>query len=116
MPWCPRCSTALSEHEIATEGYVETTHLALTVAFPLLDRPGEALLAWTTRPGRCRPMSLRPCIRNSRIVHVETMDEERARSDRTDKRPKDSASHNFWLAKGALERQKSKPILIPGGA
>ncbi len=48
MPWCPRCSTALSEHEIANEGYVEKTHLALTVAFPLLDRPGEALLAWTT--------------------------------------------------------------------
>src|SRR5690242_6016873 len=50
MPWCPRCSTALSEHEIATEGYVEKTHLALTVAFPLLDRPGESLLSWTTTP------------------------------------------------------------------
>jgi isoleucyl-tRNA synthetase len=36
MPWCPRCGTALSEHEIASEGYVEASHLALTVAFPLL--------------------------------------------------------------------------------
>ncbi|GAB4206594.1 MAG: isoleucine--tRNA ligase [Roseiflexaceae bacterium] len=50
MPWCPRCGTALSEHEIATEGYAERTHLSLTVAFPLLDRPSEALLAWTTTP------------------------------------------------------------------
>src|SRR3954454_9264325 len=50
MPWCPRCGTALSEHEIASEGYVDATHLALTVAFPLLDRPDEALLAWTTTP------------------------------------------------------------------
>jgi isoleucyl-tRNA synthetase len=50
MPWCPRCGTALSEHEIATEGYAERTHLAVTVALPLLDRPAEALLAWTTTP------------------------------------------------------------------
>lgn len=34
MPWCPRCSTALSEHEIVTEGYREIKHLALTVKFP----------------------------------------------------------------------------------
>ncbi len=26
MPWCPRCSTGLSEHEIVTEGYVEIVH------------------------------------------------------------------------------------------
>ncbi len=50
MPWCPRCSTALSEHEIATEGYRELTHLGLTVRFPLRERPGESLLVWTTTP------------------------------------------------------------------
>jgi len=50
MPWCPRCSTALSEHEIVTEGYREIKHLTLTVRFPLRGRPGEALLIWTTTP------------------------------------------------------------------
>ena len=50
MPWCPRCSTALSEHEIVTEGYRELTHPGLTVTFPLRERPGEALLVWTTTP------------------------------------------------------------------
>jgi isoleucyl-tRNA synthetase len=50
MPWCPRCSTALSEHEIVTEGYRELTHPGLTVTFPLRDRPGESLLVWTTTP------------------------------------------------------------------
>jgi len=50
MPWCPRCSTALSEHEIVTEGYREIKHLALTVKFPLRGRPKEALLVWTTTP------------------------------------------------------------------
>jgi len=44
MPWCPRCSTALSQHEIVTEGYREMTHIGLTLRFPLRERPGEALL------------------------------------------------------------------------
>jgi len=50
MPWCPRCSTALSEHEIITEGYRELTHPGLTVKFPLRNRKNEALLIWTTTP------------------------------------------------------------------
>jgi isoleucyl-tRNA synthetase len=50
MPWCPRCSTALSEHEIATEGYQELVHSAVTLKFPLRGRPGESLLIWTTTP------------------------------------------------------------------
>ncbi len=50
MPWCPRCATGLSEHEIVTEGYREVTHTSVYVKFPLLDRPGESLLIWTTTP------------------------------------------------------------------
>ena len=50
MPWCPRCSTGLSEHEIVTEGYVEIVHPGLFVKFPILDRDGESLLVWTTTP------------------------------------------------------------------
>ncbi len=50
MPWCPRCSCALSEHEIATEGYQELTHASVFLLFPLVDRPNEHLLVWTTTP------------------------------------------------------------------
>ena len=54
MPWCPRCSTGLSEHEIVTEGYVETEHPGLFVKFPILDSHSEtteeSLLIWTTTP------------------------------------------------------------------
>ena len=50
MPWCPRCSTALSQHEIVTEGYQEITHKGVTLKFFLKDRPNEALLVWTTTP------------------------------------------------------------------
>ncbi len=50
MPWCPRCATGISNMEMETEGYKETSHLSLYVRFPLVDRPGEYLLVWTTTP------------------------------------------------------------------
>ena len=50
MPWCPRCGTGLSQHEIVTEGYQEVEHPGLYVRFPLRDRSGESLLVWTTTP------------------------------------------------------------------
>jgi len=50
MPWCPRCATGISQHEIVTDGYAELTHEAVTVRFPLRGRPGESLLVWTTTP------------------------------------------------------------------
>jgi isoleucyl-tRNA synthetase len=49
MPWCPRCGTGLSEHEIVTEGYKERTHLSLFVELPLTDEDAS-LLVWTTTP------------------------------------------------------------------
>ena len=50
MPWCPRCSTGISHHEIATEGYEDITHTSMYVKLPLIERPGESLLIWTTTP------------------------------------------------------------------
>jgi len=46
---CARCGTGISQHEM-TEGYADREDPGLTVKFPLLDRPGEALLVWTTTP------------------------------------------------------------------
>ena len=50
LPWCIDCGAALSEHEIATEGYVERTHTSIYLRFPLLDAENESLLVWTTTP------------------------------------------------------------------
>ena len=49
MPWCARCGTGLSQTEM-NEGYQDRDDPGLTVKFPLLDRPGESLLVWTTTP------------------------------------------------------------------
>ncbi len=77
MPWCPRCATAISQHEIVTDGYAEVTHDSVTLKFPLRQERGdeppktnsgnpasaiyehrldpetglpESLLVWTTTP------------------------------------------------------------------
>jgi len=50
MPWCPRCATGLSNMEMESEGYKETSHLSLYVRLPLDGRPNEYLLVWTTTP------------------------------------------------------------------
>ncbi len=50
MPWCPRCATGISQHEIVTDGYAELTHASITLRFPLRDREHESLLVWTTTP------------------------------------------------------------------
>ena len=50
MPWCPRCGTAISQHEIVTDGYFDVTHDSVFVRFPLVGRDNEALLIWTTTP------------------------------------------------------------------
>jgi isoleucyl-tRNA synthetase len=50
MPWCARCGTAISDQEIATEGYRELTHKAVYFRLPINGRRDEYLLVWTTTP------------------------------------------------------------------
>jgi isoleucyl-tRNA synthetase len=53
VPYCPRCGTALSSHEVAL-GYEDVKDPSIYVRFPLLDAEGdpsgESLLVWTTTP------------------------------------------------------------------
>src|ERR671936_120726 len=49
--WCPRCGTSLSQHELSQAGvYQERADPSLYVRFPLRERHGESLVAWTTTP------------------------------------------------------------------
>ncbi|MDO8435900.1 MAG: isoleucine--tRNA ligase [bacterium] len=50
IPWCPRCETAISQHEILTEDYKEVTHESIYLEFPIAGRQNEFLLVWTTTP------------------------------------------------------------------
>lgn len=50
VPWCPRCGTAISQHEMQTEDYKELTHDSIYIEYPLVGRENEYLLVWTTTP------------------------------------------------------------------
>ena len=50
VPWCPRCGTAISQHEILTEEYKELTHDSVYLRLPLKDKKDEYFLVWTTTP------------------------------------------------------------------
>jgi isoleucyl-tRNA synthetase len=49
VPYCPRCGTPLSDHEVA-QGYREVEDPSAYVRLPLVDEPGTSLLVWTTTP------------------------------------------------------------------
>ena len=49
LPYCPRCGTPLSSHEVA-QGYRRVSDPSVFVRMPLADEPGVSLLVWTTTP------------------------------------------------------------------
>jgi isoleucyl-tRNA synthetase len=93
MPWCPRCGTGLSQMEM-NEGYQDREDPGLTVRLPLLDRPGEALLVWTTTPWTLTSnvaAAVGPTVRYVRV---------RQGNDR------------FWLGKGTLKTALQGPFTV----
>src|SRR5512140_1366730 len=49
VPYCPRCGTPLSDHEVA-QGYEDASDPSVFIRLPLMDEPGTSLLVWTTTP------------------------------------------------------------------
>ena len=49
VPYCPRCGTALSSHEVA-QGYKRVKETSVTVRFKVLGEENTYILAWTTTP------------------------------------------------------------------
>ena len=49
VPYCPRCGTPLSDHEVSM-GYRQAVDPSVYVRLPLLEDPSTSLLVWTTNP------------------------------------------------------------------
>jgi isoleucyl-tRNA synthetase len=49
VPYCPRCGTPLSDHEVA-QGYAQVKDPSVFVRMPLIDEEKTSLLVWTTTP------------------------------------------------------------------
>lgn len=63
MPYCPRCGTALSSHEVA-QGYKDVKDLTATAKFKVKGEANKYILAWTTTPWTL-PSNLALCINKS---------------------------------------------------
>ncbi|MEA3344382.1 MAG: isoleucine--tRNA ligase, partial [Patescibacteria group bacterium] len=50
VPWCPRCGTAISQHEILTEEYKEIIHKSIFVKLAVKNEKQTFFLVWTTTP------------------------------------------------------------------
>ena len=60
MPYCPRCGTALSSHEVA-QGYKDVQDLSATCKFKVVGEENVYFLAWTTTPWTL-PSNLALCV------------------------------------------------------
>jgi isoleucyl-tRNA synthetase len=102
VPWCPRCETAISEHEILTEDYKEVSHESAFLSFPIVGLIDEYLLAWTTTPWTVPAniaLAIDPDIEYSLI---------------------ETGGKKYWVAKGAKDRvfagTKAKELKVTRGS
>ena len=68
MPYCPRCGTALSSHEVA-QGYKDVKDLTCIAKFKVKDEDNKYILAWTTTPWTL-PSNLALCV-NKAYTYIE---------------------------------------------
>ena len=93
MPWCARCGTGISQHEMS-EGYQDREDPGLTVRFPLVERPGESLLVWTTTPWTLTSnvaAAVGPGLRYAKVRQGE---------------------HVYWLGRGTLKQALEGPFEV----
>lgn len=86
MPYCPRCGTALSSHEVA-QGYKDVKENSIIAKFHIKDAPeNEYILAWTTTPWTL-PSNVALCV-NPYEIYVKI----------------DTGSEKYILAEALLEK------------
>ncbi len=87
VPWCPRCQTAISQHEMLTEDYKEVVHKAIYLELPIKGREGEFLIVWTTTPWTI-PANIAVAV-EKKLEYSCVVGE---------------SGDKFWVATGAVER------------
>ncbi len=86
VPYCPRCGTALSSHEVA-QGYKDVKQLTAFVKFKVKGEENTYILAWTTTPWTL-PSNVALCM-NPAFDYVKVKMEE--------------SGENYILAEGLLK-------------
>lgn len=102
VPWCPRCETAISQHEMLTEDYKEATHESVYLTFPIIGQKDEYLLVWTTTPWTI-PANISVAVDENLEYSLVEIDGRR-----------------YWLASDAIARvlgkEKYKPLKVTKGS
>ena len=94
VPWCWRCGTASSKHDIMTEGYKEVTHKALFMQFPIKGKKNEYFLIFTTTPWTL-PGDVAIAV-NEEITYVQAK----------------QGDNFYWLAEARLKELKGDYIVL----
>lgn len=87
VAWCPRCETAISQHEMLTEDYKELVHESIYLQLPIKGKEKEFLLIWTTTPWTLPA--------NIAVAVNEKMEYSLVEGN---------SGESFWVAKDAVER------------
>ena len=73
VPYCPRCGTPLSSHEVA-QGYKDVKERSATAKFPVVGEENTYFLAWTTTPWTL-PSNVALCVNpNETYVKIKVGD------------------------------------------
>lgn len=94
VPWCWRCGTASSKHDIATEGYKEVTHNALFMKFLVEGKKNEYFLIFTTTPWTV-PANVAIAV-NEKINYVKVKEGENA----------------YWIAEKRISELKGEHSIL----
>ncbi len=102
VPWCPRCETAISQHEMLTEDYKELVHESVYLKLKILNSKSqitnkskiqnskyrnEYLLVWTTTPWTI-PANI--CVAVNKDFDYSLVEE--------------TSGQKFWVAKELVEK------------
>ncbi len=87
VAWCPRCETAISQHEMLTEDYKELVHESIYLELPINGSNREFLLVWTTTPWTL-PANIAVAV-NAKMEYALV---------------EGNTGDMFWVAKDAVER------------
>jgi isoleucyl-tRNA synthetase len=96
VPYCARCGTPLSSHEVA-QGYEEVADPSVFVRFAVKDQPGVYLLVWTTTPWTLPGNVALAVVRHEQYVMVEGPAEDGEGTER------------LILARGLMEKALKNP-------
>lgn len=103
MPFCPRCSTPLSNFETG-QGYADKKDKAITVKFQMVEEPNTYILAWTTTPWTL-PSNMALAVGKD-ITYVKVKND-----DQTYVLAKDRLNHYDFAESAVIEEMTGKDLV-----